>query len=131
MSFKYTSENLPFSYNFFINISSKSYFCISSSMYVLCLDLFWRKSFIWDLIFWHNTTRVTLKIDKEKTLFGKMKCWMCFFHMCSYENSCFSELINHSSVLNSNLMIYSFKYILKNVALHYVLSVLKACCWST
>ena len=48
-----------------------------------------------------------------------------FFHSRSYKNSCFTELVNNSSFLV--LMTCSFKDFLQNVALDFVLLVLKTC----
>ena len=42
----------------------------------------------------------------------------CFFHRCSYKNICFSELVYNSSVLV--LMVYSYKDVLKDLALDLV-----------
>ena len=47
-----------------------------------------------------------------------MNYWTCFFHRCSYKNICFSELVYNSSVLE--LMIYSYKDVLKDLALYLV-----------
>ena len=49
-----------------------------------------------------------------------------FFHRSCYKDSCLSKLMYNSSVLV--LMICSFKDILKGLALHFVVLVLKACC---
>ena len=51
-----------------------------------------------------------------------------FFHRCRNKYSCFSKLQYNSSVLV--LMTCSFKDILKDIALDFVLLVFKACCWS-
>ena len=40
------------------------------------------------------------------------------FHKCSYKNTCFSEMVNDSSVLL--LMVYSQKDVLKDLALDLV-----------
>ena len=41
-----------------------------------------------------------------------------FFYGCSYKNSCFSELVNDSSVLV--LIVYSYKDVFKDLALDLV-----------
>ena len=59
-------------------------------------------------------------VDKltKKLPIVKMNCWTCFFHKCSYKNSCFNELVYDSSVLV--LMICSHKDVLKGLALDVV-----------
>ena len=44
-----------------------------------------------------------------------------FFHRCSYKKSCFSELVYNSSVLVLQ-MVYSYKDVLKDLALDLVLA---------
>ena len=57
------------------------------------------------------------QIAKKKQL-KKYELLNMFFHMCSYKNSCFSELVYNSSVLV--LMVYSYQDVLKDFALDFV-----------
>ena len=61
-------------------------------------------------------------VDKvtKKLPTGKINCWTCFFHRCSYKNSCFNELVYDSSVLV--LMVYRQKDVLKDLALDLVVT---------
>ena len=56
-----------------------------------------------------------------------MNCEICFFHRCSYKNSCCDKLVYNSSVV---FMMFFRCFYLKNVALNFVLLVLKSCCYS-
>ena len=75
-------------------------------------------------------------VQQADNIFGlnpQLLCWQIdtkklniFFHRFSYKNSCVSKLMYNSSVLV--LMVCSFNDALKDLALDFVLLVLKACC---
>ena len=64
-----------------------------------------------------NSQLFCQQIAKKKQL-KKYELLNMFFHMCSYKNSFFSELVYNSSVLV--LMVYSYQDVLKDFALDFV-----------